>query len=146
MNARNAKYLNTEMTAIDLEYEHPVHGWIPFTATADDVEQLGQDLFNAAIAGDFGPITAYVAPTAQELLDTARSTASLTRMEFMLALDTELLLDTIETAMTDPATPTRIKIMWNNASSFERMHPDLLTMATNLGITDTQMDSVFGII
>ena len=46
MNYRNAKY--NGFGTIDCEIEHPVHGWIPFTADPNDVEPLGAEVFNAA--------------------------------------------------------------------------------------------------
>ena len=45
MQVRNVQY-NSGGT-IDLEIEHPAHGWVPFTAAPDDSEQLGRDLFAA---------------------------------------------------------------------------------------------------
>jgi len=60
MNAKNPKYTSTQ--DVDLEYEDPQFGWIPFTASPNDVEQLGRDLYAEAIAGEFGPIAAYVPP------------------------------------------------------------------------------------
>lgn len=56
MNYRNAKY--NAFGTIDCEIEHPVYGWIPFTADPDDVEPLGAEVFNAAKSS----ATAYVDP------------------------------------------------------------------------------------
>lgn len=85
-------------------------------------------------------------------LEEKREQASLTPMQFMLALDGTIistdgssLLDSAEALIADPVTPKRIKIMWNKASSFERLNPDLVQMATVMGLTDAQMDVVFGI-
>lgn len=44
---------------IDCEIEHPVYGWIPFTADPNDVEGHGPEIYAAALA--MGP-TEYVAP------------------------------------------------------------------------------------
>jgi len=56
------KYKNAKFTAqpnvIDCEIEHPVHGWIPFTANPNDVDPLGAQVFNAAKNG----ASAYVEP------------------------------------------------------------------------------------
>lgn len=49
--------------SIDLTYNHPAYGPIPFTASPDDSEPLGRDLYARAVAGEFGPIAPYVAPT-----------------------------------------------------------------------------------
>lgn len=43
MKYRNAKH--TENGSIDCEINHPKHGWIPFTASPDDDEKHGRDLF-----------------------------------------------------------------------------------------------------
>lgn len=42
---RNAQYANAEKTMIDVEINHPVFGWIPFTATPDDIQEYGRNLF-----------------------------------------------------------------------------------------------------
>jgi len=51
---RNPCYSSTDGQQIDMEIEHPVYGWIPFTARPDDVEQLGRDLYEAATLGEVG--------------------------------------------------------------------------------------------
>ena len=60
MDTRNVQY-NVHGT-IDCEINHPVHGWIPFTASPDDVEPLGLEIYSRAVAGEYGPIAAYQAP------------------------------------------------------------------------------------
>lgn len=62
IQVRNPQH--TATGAIDLEIEHPVYGWIPFTADPNDAEVLGRDLYAQASAGAFGPIAEYVAPPA----------------------------------------------------------------------------------
>ncbi|MBQ2263272.1 MAG: hypothetical protein II336_18160 [Loktanella sp.] len=56
MNFRNATY--NHLGTINCEIDHPKFGWIPFTASPDDVEALGRDIFATAQA-DAAP---YVAP------------------------------------------------------------------------------------
>lgn len=58
MDYRNPKF--TASGAINCEIEHPNHGWIPFTASPDDVEQHGRDIYNRIIAG--GGIEPYAPP------------------------------------------------------------------------------------
>ena len=62
MTIRNA--VRRSATVIDCEINHPVYGWIPFTATSDDVEQHGRDIFAAIEAGQAGTIVDYVPPPA----------------------------------------------------------------------------------
>jgi len=47
---------------VDMEINHSTYGWIEFTANPNDTEQLGRDLYAAAIAGTLGAIAPYVAP------------------------------------------------------------------------------------
>lgn len=60
MNAKNPKY--NDFGSIDLEIEHPVYGWIPFTASPDDVEEHGRKIYAEAIEGKFGVVAPYVPP------------------------------------------------------------------------------------
>ena len=54
MEVKNLK--NNRFGGIDCEYKHPNLGWIPFTATREDSEVLGREIFDKAIKGDFGEI------------------------------------------------------------------------------------------
>ena len=56
METRNAKY--NEHGTIDCEIKHQIYGWIPFTASPDDVEQHGKDIHAELLAS--GNIPAYV--------------------------------------------------------------------------------------
>lgn len=60
MQVKNPKY--NAYSTIDIDIEHPAHGWIPFTASPDDVEESGRLLHAEAIAGNFGAIADYVPP------------------------------------------------------------------------------------
>lgn len=62
MKAKNIRYSSSDGAAIDMNINHPTHGWIPFTARSDDVEQLGREMFALAVACEFGEIDAYVEP------------------------------------------------------------------------------------
>lgn len=66
------KYRNPEYNAdgsINCEVEHPALGWIPFTATPNDPEQHGRDLFQEIT--EAGGIAEYIPPvivvTAQQI-------------------------------------------------------------------------------
>ena len=56
MNYYNAKY--NAFGTVDCEIEHPVHGWIPFTADPSDIEPLGAEVFSSVESS----ASAYVAP------------------------------------------------------------------------------------
>ena len=128
-----------------MEINQPKYGWIPFHATPNDSEPHGRELYANAIAGEYGEIAPYVPPTAAEMLQAKREAATLTPMQFMLNVNAAGMMPAIEAYLAEPTTPNSFKIMWNRASSFERLYPDLVAAATELGITDAQMDAIFGI-
>lgn len=59
-NLKNPRF-NSSGT-IDVEYEHPIYGWIPFTANPNDTEQLGKDIHAAALLMEPAP---YLPPSAE---------------------------------------------------------------------------------
>jgi hypothetical protein len=63
-SAANPRWANDAQTAVLLEctFEHLGNEVVPFAAVNGDCEQHGQDLFDRAMAGEFGPIAAYTAP------------------------------------------------------------------------------------
>ncbi|NHN77690.1 hypothetical protein HA520_10405 [Azotobacter chroococcum] len=68
MNIRNPRY-NAHRT-IDVDIEHPDYGWIPYTASPDDIHsEVCRSRYAAALAGEYGEIAPYVAPvpTVEEL-------------------------------------------------------------------------------
>lgn len=74
MEAKNLRYSTRDGDAIDMDINHPAHGWIPFTAASADVEPLGRALFEQAKAGDLGDIDAYVDPEPEpQTADAARA-------------------------------------------------------------------------
>lgn len=60
MQVKNLKY--NAASTIDCEIEHPVYGWIPFTASPEDTESLGKEIYAKAVSGEYGPVAPYVAP------------------------------------------------------------------------------------
>lgn len=59
---KNPKFSNAEGTAIDVIVLHGDYGSIPFTATPGDTEEIGREIYAAAMAGDFGEIAPYEPP------------------------------------------------------------------------------------
>ena len=57
------KYINAENTLISMSVQFSEFNEIlTFIASNTDTEQHGRELFTRAVAGEFGPIAAYVAP------------------------------------------------------------------------------------
>jgi len=72
-----------------------------------------------------------------------RAEAVLTRARFKLALLEGGYLDAVEAAY--PSWPRNVQIMWDDSSTFERMHPALIQLAEAMGYSSEQMDAIFGI-
>ena len=73
MKIRNPIWANANHSMIDCEIEHPQYGWIPFTASPDDVEAHGREVFAALSKGDVAEYVPPPAPTTEELAAAARA-------------------------------------------------------------------------
>ena len=80
----------------------------------------------------------------KKALQQARESAVLSRANFKLALLEAGYLQDVKDFVAQSA-DDRIAILWEDSASFERMHPDLLLLASQMGYTDEQMDALFGI-
>lgn len=61
IGATNLRWADSAHTRIEMTLSTNF-GDLPFTATADDVEPHGRDIFNRAVAGEWGPIAEYQLP------------------------------------------------------------------------------------
>ncbi|WP_234836062.1 hypothetical protein [Sinorhizobium meliloti] len=141
MEFRNAKYGRPDNSVINVEYNHPKHGWIPFTANPNDVENHGRELFDLASAGTVAP---YVPLTTEE---TRQNMRPLTARQFRLGLvgaglTPAQVTATIE-AMPAGSDKETALIEWEYATTFNRMHPLIATVGAALGLTDEQIDAMW---
>ena len=81
----------------------------------------------------------------EKALQKKREAAKLSRANFKLALMEAGYLQDVKdfVANTDDE---RIQILWEDSDTFARLDPDLLNMATQMGYTDEQMDTLFGVV
>jgi len=139
MNFRNAQY--NAFGTIDCEIEHPVYGWIPFTADPNDVEPLGAGVFNAAKSS----AAAYVAPPppdTAEALAAERAAMYCSRLQGRLVLG-EATCDALDAIAADTATPWAMRQTINNAIEWRRTSQAMTELGYLLGYTDAQMDDLF---
>lgn len=132
MEYRNPK--KTAGVAIDCEINHPVYGWIPFTADPSDTgAAFDVASLYAALAADPNTLE-YVAPPPVV-------PQSVTPRQVRLVLLEQGLLASVEAmiAQQDEAT----KISWQYASEFRRNDPLLNQLAVNLSLTSQQIDEFF---
>jgi hypothetical protein len=54
MEVRNAKYINPQNTAIDCEVKF-TDEWLPYTATQNDIEKTGRDVYALCLLGEVTP-------------------------------------------------------------------------------------------
>jgi hypothetical protein len=137
--AQNPTY-NSSGT-IDLEYNHPVYGWIPFTASPTDSEELGRNLHAAALAGDFGEIAPYVEP--EPLPPVIPSIVSMRQAR--LALLSAGLLQQVTAAIDSLPSPDKeaAQIEWEYSQEVNR-NQSLVTLLTSaLGLTEEDLDNLF---
>ncbi len=66
----NPRWANAEKTQIDCEITTSQFGdeVLPFTASINDVEQHGRDIFNDIVTGKYGIITDYIPPPIVEII------------------------------------------------------------------------------
>ena len=85
-NVKTPQWANAEHTMIDVTLETDTYGEIPFSASPDDVEAHGREIFADAVAGEFGPVAEYMAhvPTAEEIR--AGKIAEMARIEAELGM------------------------------------------------------------
>lgn len=55
IQVRNVRANNAGV--IDIEINHPQYGWIWFTASPNDVEPHGRELYHLAVSGQLGKIS-----------------------------------------------------------------------------------------
>lgn len=79
----------------------------------------------------------------QEAIDNFRASAQVSAFQARAALNAAGLREKVESTMSDPATDQTVKDAWEYATTFKRNSPTVLTLATELGLTDEQLDNLF---
>jgi len=121
---RNAASLQADNLRMDVEINHPVHGWIPYTLDPADTDNtINNDDVMALIGSNF---TAYVAPTQAEL---DSETAANVRAE----------RDNILATVVDPMVSNPLR--WADLSSdkqseWSQYRTDLLNIPQQAGFPD----------
>ena len=136
MLIRNLQYANAEGTLIDIEIEHPTYGWIPFTASPDDVEEYGRVIYQEAKEGKLGDIAPYVEP---EPLPEPKVNVVTMRQARLQLLDMGL-LDNVEAMISENRA---WQIEWEYASEVKRDNPIIGAMVEALSLTEEQLDDFF---
>lgn len=140
MEIKNFKY--TQDSDIDLEMEHPIHGWIPFTASPDDPEEYGRELYQQVIDSGVA-IAPYIPAELPDPIIEWRETAEVTRFQAKAALLQLSHLETVQAYM-DSANSTPLeRLAWAEAKFTRRSQLVNGLGTTLLGLTDEQIDDFF---
>ena len=82
---RSAQSLQSDNLRMDVEINHPTHGWIPYTVDPSDTDDTIDNAAILALVGDdFG---AYVAPTQAELDAALAAEVRAVRDNLLVAVD-----------------------------------------------------------
>lgn len=154
--ARNPAYIADGR--IDCEIEHPELGWIPYTCAPDTGEGEMQAIWDGLQSRD--DIAPYVAPSVDAELEEWRTQAKVTRRAFCMALYGAGILtkgSAIQAAKGDwpaamqgaldgmtEAQATDAEVAWAAVAEVHRNDPLIGIMQQFLGMTDTQVDGLFG--
>lgn len=138
MQVKNLKY--NQFGTIDCEIEHPIYGWIPFTASPNDSEPLGVEIYNHAINGELGTVEEYV-PTSPVV----SIPSFVTMRQARLALLQQGLLSQVQTAIDSLPSPQKeaAQIEWDYSSEVHRNKPFVQLLGAALGLTEEQLDNLF---
>lgn len=142
MNFRNAVF-NRHGT-VDMEIEHPIFGWIPFTASPDDPEEHGRELYEAVKA----TAAPYVAPPLPTPEEARAAMPALTSRQFWLAavsigVTKETVAATVDGLTISDADKAWMKVELMEATEFERLHPAVVDLAVALNIPPEQLDALW---
>jgi hypothetical protein len=135
MELRNAQF--NSFGTIDCEINHPQYGWIPFTASPDDAERHGREIYAAALAS--GP-SAYEPPNPAELLAKKREEMRCSPAQMRLALHRMGLLAQVQ-AIADA--DSEASIVWEYATVIERNSPLIDAIGGEGNFTPEQIDDIF---
>ena len=151
MYFRNAVF--TADGSIDCEIEHPAFGWLPFTASENDSESHGRDIFASALAANPAPFVVPPEPPVD------RAAMQMTFAQLLIGLVAEKWIITAEgMAWLDGALPAAVTALIatlpadqqfaavaraKRPSVVQRLDGLVLALAALQGRTEAQMDAFF---
>ena len=137
MNVRNPQY-NFD-GSIDCEIEHPKFGWIPFTASLDDPEAHGKDIYQRCVDGDFGEIAPYETPP-EPTIEEKRDRMKCTRFAGRMVMSRHGLLDAVEQKANDNA---EFRIWYEDRGTWRRTSETLTDAYVEITGSEDGLDDLF---
>lgn len=145
--------------SIDLEFQHPRFGWVPYTANPNDKDGFGRGLFEAASRGAFGEVAPYpLTPEEQKQED--RRLMLLSRPQTLLMLVEQGFITEAEALAASSSLPatveaaiaqlpaqqrTELRIRWVSFEFVPRTDAFITLFASipTPPLTDEQLDALF---
>lgn len=126
---------------IDCDVDHPIYGWIPFTARADG-DDVSRAVYADALAQKPAPFTPPPQPSPAAILTAERTQMQCTRRQARIVLgpDTCAALDALAD---DPETPWALRQTLIYAQTWQRTAPEIDEIGWALGYDDEQIDALF---
>lgn len=128
--------------SITVDWDHPKLGLIPFTASPNDPEKHGRDIYTKAEAGEFGPVAPYVEPPPEPTPVPQEVTMRQARLALLsagLLADVTAFMD----AIADPVQREAAHIEWEYAQTVSRDNPLINAFAQSQGMTEVAVDALF---
>ena len=82
--------VKNKLGTITLDWNHPDHGWIPFTASPKDEMQYGREIYDRAMNGEYGKVMELPKPSTEELKKEVRSVRNELLYEFDVYVSNQL--------------------------------------------------------
>lgn len=111
-----------------------------------DTDEVGEITLNHKVTVDNGKVvsTEHFPPPGPTLED-KRKRAQLSRESFMLALKKAGIYGQAKQYANNLADDHDWRIRWEHAAIFNRTDPDLIEGAKDMGLTDEDLDTIFGV-
>lgn len=156
LQIKSPKWANAEQTLVNVEvnFEHLPEEFVWFTASPNDTTSYGKDIYSRAVAGEFGAIQAFVAPTVSysDIIITARqffialaNSGHVTSQEALAAAQTGAIPANIAAVFANLPAEQSVgaAITWAKMTTISRSDPLVDIVATALNLSSTETDNFF---
>lgn len=154
-SASNPRWANAAHTSIniDVNFEHLPEEIVAFSASANDTELHGRQIYENAVYGDYGTIQEYIPAdpqsisfiTATQFFIMAGATGLITQQEAIAAASSGAIPAAIEAIFSGLPTEAQFaaRVRWARMTILERHEPLIQLAAGALGLSEAQVDDFF---
>lgn len=137
LEVRNQRHTaHNHLIDMDVLFAEYAPGWLPYSAEQGNTEGNGDDLYNRALAGEFGPIAPYVAPEPVIIVP-----ATITKRQACLHLLALELYDDVVALIQSAGMEAAIE--WETTAIIARDNQLMASIQLALGWSGAQVDDFF---